>query len=141
MSSTRRILILGICSAVLAGCADSPEVLTDRDWPLTFSADDVGERFTLQGAVLSYEDGSDVIDVCYSVEEIDLEADDLLTKCGPVDLYVPLPAGFDFEAEGFERKEPESDILPHGWDRVADATIEITSSDGEIPLARIIELK
>ena len=140
MRILRATLAIAISSAALVGCSSSPEVLNYEDGPVALSEAEVGDQFTLEHVALTYADGSDAVEVCYSVDETGMEAEDFLTQCGGADLYIPLPDGYDFEGEGFQRREPNLPPYPNGWDRVADATIEIIGADADIPEARIIEL-
>lgn len=133
-------IMLAVSSAVLVGCSISPEPLSWEDGPDAVSNADVGDQLILEHVALSYVDDSEVIEVCYLVDE-GMEPDDFLTRCASVDVCVPIPEGYDFELEGFQRKEPDSPHAPNGWDRVADVRIEITGVDDQVPEAKIVSLE
>lgn len=140
MKRTRQYLIAPVVM-LLAACSSGP-IEVDH-----IGVDDgvleevqAGDQLLADHVALVYEDGSDAIDICFSVDESSLGNEDFLTSCWAY-LQVPYDEGFDFEAEGFTRKDPPVEDYPSGWDRTADVTVQVTNTDVTPPEVKILTLE
>lgn len=139
-----RYSLVGLAMLLLAACSSGPiEVDYDGADTEELAQAKVGDELLLDHVALVYEDGSDTIDICFSVEERGLDNEDFLTSCIWVDLQVPYEEGFDFEAEGFTRKDPQTENYTNssGWDRSAVVTVEVTNTDVTPPGGKILTLE
>ncbi|WP_054951950.1 hypothetical protein [Flaviflexus massiliensis] len=146
MMKLQQVVLAGMIGIALVACSSSPEVLNYKTGPKKLSQAKVGDEFALEHIALSYEDDADAMELCYSVDESgfgtedEIMPEDFLTECSWPDLLIPVPENYDFEGNGFTRKDVGNDSLPSGWDRGADVTVKITDTSGTIPEAEITSL-